>query len=258
MVNLTGLMVTPTIQSIDPTNMTISHTDGDFTVGPVTGSGTTYSKGMMFKSLNTSHAGVYTCSASYDVVSNTATTSITVKSMHICVSNVPSRDDYALNSNHYYLYTMLFPLLVPSPTVAVNANPSRTLYTGESVVLTCTITLDSAVDSSVTVTASWSKPGGAITTGVANMTDTAPYQSTLTFSSLVTSDFGMYTCTASVNPVDPMYITGSENGSDTHTIAVGRCTIINVTNIVDYTVVSRLLEGCPKHNLEHICRWVSA
>ena len=78
------------------------------------------------------------------------------------------------------------------------------------------------MDSDVTVTASWSGPGGAITTGVTDMTDTAPYQSTLFLSSLVTSDSGMYTCTASVNPVDPTYITGSKDGSDDLNITIGK------------------------------------
>ena len=87
------------------------------------------------------------------------------------------------------------------------------------------------MDSDVTVTASWSGPGGAITTGVTDMTDTAPYHSTLTLSSLVTSDSGTYTCIASVDPVDLTYITESEDGSDTHIIAVGRCTTIILCTI---------------------------
>ena len=83
MVNTTGLIVTPTIQWMDPTNMNISHNDSDFTVGQVTGSNTTYSRELMFKSLKTSLAGEYTCSASHGVLSDMATTSITVKSMHL-------------------------------------------------------------------------------------------------------------------------------------------------------------------------------
>ena len=122
------------------------------------------------------------------------------------------------------MYAVLFPLPVPNPTVTVTANTSRTFYTGESVVLICNIKLNSAVDTDVTVTVSWSGPGGTITTGVTDMTDTAPYQSTLTLSSLVTSDSGTYTCIASVDIVHPTYVTESEDGSDTHTIAVGRYT----------------------------------
>ena len=85
MVHLTGLMVTPTIQWMDPTSMNISHNDSDFTVGPLTGSGITYSRELMFKSLNISVARMYTCSVLYDVLSDMATTSITVKSMHFYV-----------------------------------------------------------------------------------------------------------------------------------------------------------------------------
>ena len=106
--------------------------------------------------------------------------------------------------------------------MAVTANPSRNLNTGESVVLTCTITLDSAVDSNVTVTASWSGPGGNITSSVTDMTATAPYQSTLSLTTLANSYSGMYICIASVDSVDPTYITGSNDKADTYTIEVGR------------------------------------
>ncbi len=105
--------------------------------------------------------------------------------------------------------------------MAVTPNPDRTLYNGESVILICTITLDPAVDSVVTVTASWAGPGGAITGGVSGVTGSGPYQSTLTLSSLVTSDTGDYTCTASVDPSTPQVV-DSEDGTDTHAITVGK------------------------------------
>ena len=79
-VTLTGLTGTPTIEWMDPVAMVIS-TDTDFTLGPVTGSGTTYSRELMFKSLKTSLAGEYTCNASLGSQSETATTSVTVTSM---------------------------------------------------------------------------------------------------------------------------------------------------------------------------------
>ncbi len=107
--------------------------------------------------------------------------------------------------------------------MAVTAVPDRTLYDGESVILTCTITLDPSVDSVVAVTASWAGPGGAITDGVSDMTGSGPYQSTLTLSSLMTSDTGDYTCTASVGPSTPQVVyVASEDGTDTHTITVGK------------------------------------
>ncbi len=106
----------------------------------------------------------------------------------------------------------------------MSADPDRTLYTGEDVSLTCDITLDPAVDSEVTVTASWTVPSGlGLSAGVMDRFHTNPllYRSTLTLSFLMTSDSGDYTCTASVDlyPPSPFVLTGS--GSSHTSIKVG-------------------------------------
>ncbi len=119
-----------------------------------------------------------------------------------------------------YLISCTPPPVAP-PSVAVTPSPDRTLYDGESVTLTCTIALDPAVDSIVAVTASWARTDGAITNGVSGVTGSGPYQSTLTLSSLVTSDTGGYTCTASVDSPTPQVV-ASEDGTDTHAITVGK------------------------------------
>ncbi len=117
--------------------------------------------------------------------------------------------------------------IVPRPPVApasmaVTADPDRILYTGEVVTLTCDITLDPAVYTEVAVTASWTGPGGPITAGVVDMTDAAPYQSTLTLSSLMTSDAGDYTCTASVDPEPAAtFLSAIENATGIQTITIG-------------------------------------
>ncbi len=105
---------------------------------------------------------------------------------------------------------------VPAPGVAISRGPDSgtTLRHGDPLTFTCNITLDPAVDSEVAVTASWTGPGGPITAGVSDVTGSGPYQSTLTLSSLTTSNSGDYTCTASVGPGDLMFINESE-GSDT-------------------------------------------
>ncbi len=82
------------------------------------------------------------------------------------------------------------------------------------------------MDSEVAVTASWTGPGGPITDGVSDMTDAAPYQSTLTLSSLTPPDAGDYNCTASV---DSTFNTGSE-GSATLGIAIGKYVVVNCDN----------------------------
>ncbi len=104
----------------------------------------------------------------------------------------------------------------------ITSVPDRTLYTGEDVTLTCDITLDPAVDSEVAVTASWTRSGGPITAGVSDITGSGPYQSTLTLSSLTTSDSGDYTCTASVSPDPPSpFLLASEVATDIHMATVG-------------------------------------
>ncbi len=87
----------------------------------------------------------------------------------------------------------------------MSADPDRTLYTGEDVTLTCDITLDPAVDSEVTATASWTVPSGlGVSAGVMDKLQTNPllYRSTITLSFLMTSDSGDYNCTATVDPRD--------------------------------------------------------
>ncbi len=104
--------------------------------------------------------------------------------------------------------------------MTVSADPDRTLYTDEDVSLTCDIT---TVDTEVAVTASWTGPDGSITAGVSDITGSGPYQSTLTLSSLTTSDSGLYTCTASVDPaVSTPLVVGSGDGTGSHTITVGK------------------------------------
>ncbi len=113
---------------------------------------------------------------------------------------------------------------VPAPGVAISRDPDSgtTLRHGDNLTLTCGITLDPAVDSEVAVTASWTGPGGLITAGVSDVTGSGPYQSTLTLSSLITSDSGDYTCTASVSPDPPSpFLLASEVATDVHMATVG-------------------------------------
>ncbi len=58
-------------------------TGPDFTVGGVAGSGPTYSSVLMFTSLKTSQAGVYTCNATLDSVTSMSTTPVNVTSMFV-------------------------------------------------------------------------------------------------------------------------------------------------------------------------------
>ena len=104
-------------------------------------------------------------------------------------------------------------------TVAVPTGP---LYTGTNVTLTCNIVLNDLVDSPVIVNVAWTGPGGEITSielsGIAE--SSSPFQATLTFAPLNSSDDGNYTCEATVSPDDGDFITMSPPGSGTGTVTV--------------------------------------
>ena len=85
-----------------------------------------------------------------------------------------------------------------------NTNPA----VGDDITLTCTIVVDSAVDTDVIVTADWSGPEGELTGGT---TPTDPdsdgtYESTLTLTSLGSIHSGEYSCTAMASS-DNVFVT---------------------------------------------------
>ena len=107
-------------------------------------------------------------------------------------------------------------------TVAVPTDP---LYTGTNVTLTCNIVLNDLVDSPVIVNVAWTGPGGEISSSSRVMLlgvteSSSPFQATLTFAPLISSDGGDYTCEATVIPDDGEFITMSLPGSGTGTVAV--------------------------------------
>ncbi len=105
--------------------------------------------------------------------------------------------------------------------MAVVASPGRTLYEGESVTLTCDITVDPAVDSVVAVLVTWAGPVGEITPGVTDVTGSGPYQSTATLS-LDKADAGVYSCTASVDPdASSTFVLASTPGTSGYTLSIG-------------------------------------
>ena len=90
---------------------------------------------------------------------------------------------------------------VPQPDVAVTANRTTTLYAGTGLTLTCTVTLDSNVDSGESVETSWSGLQG-IPEQRYSVTDTSgsggSHTGSLTISPLADQDDGIYTCTVTV------------------------------------------------------------
>ncbi len=91
------------------------------------------------------------------------------------------------------------PLLVPPPSVSLSP-PLTGVFTDQSVVLTCTILLDSSVDTSVTVIVQWFNPASTNIDNTMTTMQSTPltYQSTTTLSDFMTGDIGTYTCVAVV------------------------------------------------------------
>ena len=91
----------------------------------------------------------------------------------------------------------------PVPQPGVEVSPSRTtaLYAGTGLILTCTVTLDSDVDSGESVETSWSGLQGIpeqrySVTGASG--SGGSYTGSLTISPLADQDDGTYTCTVTV------------------------------------------------------------
>ena len=112
---------------------------------------------------------------------------------------------------------------VPPPSVSVT-NSSST-YAGTNFNLTCTIELNTAVDTPVVVNSTWHGPV-EIPTGTriiaSEPTGTGiRYQTILMFRPLNTSDSGNYACEVTVSPSpESQFITASTEGSGTLFVAV--------------------------------------
>ena len=114
-------------------------------------------------------------------------------------------------------------LPVPTPNVTVSlSSESNQILAGSSLNITCTITLDSRVDTPVIVTPTWSlvRTKTEITTNSRIMihnlplTDSWLYQSVLTFNELSEEDSGTYQCTVSIrSTTDYPYVLPADNVS---------------------------------------------
>ncbi len=119
--------------------------------------------------------------------------------------------------------TLIF-LVVPSLQVEVSFNTGRFISEG-MVVLFCTITLPSTVNSREEVTTTWLGPSGQIGNSsslvISNVYEVSDgvLQSNVTISSYVPSiNNGEYTCTATLTS-SSSYVTGN-SGSDRRRVAI--------------------------------------
>ena len=111
------------------------------------------------------------------------------------------------------------PSTVPPPTLVISGSPrNMDFFRGLDLTLTCSITLDEAVNTPVTVQGMWNRNGTALVDGtddgritvVNPAMTTPPYQTTVRFNLLNNdTDTGLYECMATVNPANDTYITGN-------------------------------------------------
>ena len=120
-------------------------------------------------------------------------------------------------SVYYYSYPV-----VPTPGVSIDQPPSP-LYAGTSLSLTCAITVNPAVDTTVSVAVTWERTRDTgpvtITTGVSTMGSRPTFSSTVTSITLSSLDTG-FTCRAVVDPQAASVIISSPEGMNTQPIVI--------------------------------------
>ena len=119
--------------------------------------------------------------------------------------------------------------LVPSPNVTTSLSRQTDLLAGSSLNITCVITLDSTVNTPVTVTPTWTVGTDPISTDDTRviMSDLISsgvnqYQSILSFTTLsATQDNGTYQCNVTVTSASNyIYVTASDSVSDSTSLSV--------------------------------------
>ena len=106
-------------------------------------------------------------------------------------------------------------------TTVRDPDSSTQLYTTDSLVLTCLVELDAAVDTPITVTTQWSVTPSPPRVTVVPASRVAPYNSSIHFSSLKSSDTGTYVCTVQVTSVGNSNVIASLPTSHSIDISAG-------------------------------------
>ena len=135
---------------------------------------------------------------------------------------------YQIASHALLLCVLIISLpSVPAPDVSVSLKTDDTVYQGTELVITCTVKVDSAVDTGFDVIMTWnSAPLEAMNGPYVTITDTSgsghEYSSRVTISRVDTTDSATYTCTASVTATDTGsdFIISSMGSNDTVNIVV--------------------------------------
>ena len=130
---------------------------------------------------------------------------------------------YGRMSTHLCTLSLYLFFIVPPPSVSVNSSSSA--YAGSNFNLTCTIQLNTAVNTPVMINSTWRGPllipTGTRVIASAPTGTGARYRTILMFRPLNTSDSGNYTCEATVSPSpESQFIIASTAGRDTLSVTV--------------------------------------
>ena len=124
--------------------------------------------------------------------------------------------------------------------MTISGSPRDTrFFQGLEFTFTCSIILDAAVDTSLTVQGTWNRNGtelvndGRISVSYAPLA-MPPYKTTLTFNPLNISDAGAYECSTTVTPQDTAFVIGITSSTSRN---------ITVAGIARPCIKNRLFNG---------------
>ena len=116
---------------------------------------------------------------------------------------------------------------VPSPSINISGLHDDPIYTGTSLILTCTIELDETVDTPVVVTGAWRRSGDLLANSsrvhISELTESSVlvYETSLSLSPLSNLlDSGHYECTSLIRPDSESVFVIMGTASDTLTINI--------------------------------------
>ena len=125
---------------------------------------------------------------------------------------------------------MILPIIlpVPNPLVSVSRNGGTGLYAGIVLTLTCEVTvtgIPADMLSNIDVSATWTGQSGnelsntgRITVTPAELDSGTTYISTVVIDTVRTSNNGMYTCQANINPSVSLTFIDASNSADVTTL----------------------------------------
>ena len=114
--------------------------------------------------------------------------------------------------------------------MTISGSPRDTrFFQGLEFTFTCSIILDAAVDTLVTVQGTWNRNETELVNGIDDGRITVsyaplaipPYQTTLTFSPLNISDAGAYECSTTVTPKDTAFVIGITSSTSRNITVAG-------------------------------------